>query len=114
MALMDCRAIWWLELLRKTTRTENHGSRMEAVLSYPRRVHHGKTTSVNPVAPCGRGCIGGLRPPSSRTPMLCIGYGCGASRPGEGLRSIDRKRPLIRRERSSRHLLPQGEKGREV
>src|ERR1700704_3997736 len=55
MALMDCRAIWWLELLRKTTRTENHGSRMEAVLSYPRRVHHGKTTSLNPVAPCGEG-----------------------------------------------------------
>src|ERR1700730_18002151 len=49
MALMDCRALWWLELLRKTARTENHGSRMEAVLSYPRRVHHGKTTSVNPV-----------------------------------------------------------------
>src|ERR1700682_801928 len=54
MALMDCRALWWLELLRKTTRTENHGSRMEAVLSYPRRVHHGKTTSVNPVALVGR------------------------------------------------------------
>src|SRR3984893_1898587 len=60
MALMDCRALWWLELLRKTARTENHGSRMEAVLSYPRRVHHGKTTSVNPVALVGR--VAGRRP----------------------------------------------------
>src|SRR5258705_4002706 len=39
--------------------------------------------------------VGGLRPPFfNRTPMLCIGYA--KSAPDEGVRPIDRKRPLTR------------------
>jgi hypothetical protein len=38
-----------------------------------------------PLSPCGKGRIGGLWPPSlDQTPMLRIGYGCEASRTGEG------------------------------
>src|SRR6266700_7250725 len=42
-----------------------------------------------------RVAVGGLRPPfSSRTPMLCIGYAKSVT--GDGLRPIDRLRPLTR------------------
>src|ERR1700730_10624665 len=54
------------------------------------RFRPGPFLSASPL-PCGRGCVGALRPPSlvDRTPMLCIGYGCEASKAGEGSLSTD-------------------------
>src|SRR5665647_659121 len=72
----------------------------------------GKSVGSLPLSPCGRGCIGGLRPPflDRRTPMLCIGFGCEASQTGEGSLSADADPSSVHDTSYRGHLLPQGEK----
>src|SRR6266702_7258225 len=80
----------------------------------------GWVTACSPLSPCGsplvgEGGIGGLRPPSSRTPMLCIGYGVAARRVRGCFRARISCSELADEDPSSgasRHLLPQGEKGK--
>jgi hypothetical protein len=62
----------------------------------------------------GEGKFGLFTPSDSFFPSPLVGEGGSNERSefetGEGFRSIDRKRPLIRHGLRPRHLLPQGEK----
>src|SRR4029077_2922929 len=66
------------------------------------------------LSPCGRGCVGGLRPLSygTKTPMLCIGHG--EAKAGEGLNQKGEAPPPPVSHFVRNQPLPRGERGRKA